>query len=166
MKLSTTVVVVSSLAIFSSFVQAKTIKIVSRDLFGGQAFQLQVDAPNAATISNGYVGRLEFGNATLDFDTWLEGTSSKPQFSGVKNVYVVRKGNLWAEVYKDEDDLYHFGAFVPSNIEKGRYITCTHRSSPFKRLKSETELNEALKVCQSAKILKKAQNTIKRVSPF
>ncbi len=141
-------------ALLCSVALAKRVEVVSDDFSGGQKYRIALEVPQDTKLSLGIPYQVEYGNVNLAFDT-----SSKANplaWMDKKLIRTVRQPGFQALIYQDKAGLLYFNATVASSAFKGVYIRCGHASGIFQKLTSMTELESALEVCLSAKILGKA----------
>lgn len=135
---------------------AAPLEVVSDSFYGGVNYRIRVDAPAGAVANKPMEHMLEFGNVRLKFDTDKIGLD-KPATSATKGAKLVQKiadKDFYANVYQNDKGFYEFYSNVGNSGVSGVFVICSHPGLG-NALKAKAELDVALNVCRSAKIVGK-----------
>jgi hypothetical protein len=143
-------------ALLVQVAQANPAQVISKivnDFSSSTQYVVQMDVPAGTVVSDPGSfsnNRIDLKDLSMTFDIAQQ---AEPQMFVKETVYrTVKNANIWALVFKRKSGQLGFIATVPSKTFKGLYVACDYKTASIK--KSEKELEQFLKICQSAQIIK------------
>jgi hypothetical protein len=142
----------SLVVLLIGYSSAKSFTVDIEQDFKNARFRVTLVAPDGAEVSPAtafHETQIKWNNTTLVLN--ITDSARNLNMMGAKQIRSSDANGRKLQVFQDSSNAFNFSLSLRSSVVKGIYISCANSFS----LSSLAQVNEAIKVCDSAKILKK-----------